>query len=95
MALLITLNLNGTKSTMDSGLIVGGATKWFDYATGFPRATPPILLTTIATGNVWTYNYGANTYYRLVPNGVLEDSFYSTFTGEVLSGLLATKNQNL
>lgn len=95
MALLVTLNPNGTKSTMDSSSIVGGATKWIDYATGFPKATPPILLATIATGNVWTYNYGTNTYYRLVPSGVLEDSFYSTFTEGILSGFLATKNQNL
>lgn len=95
MALLVTLNPNGTKSTIESGSIVGGATKWIDYATGFPRATPPTLLTTIATGNVWVYNYGANTYYRLVPSGTLQDSFYSTFTGGVLLGLLATKNQNL
>ena len=73
----------------------GNILKWIDYATGFSKATPPILLATIATGNVWLYTYKINTYYRLVPSGVLEDSFYSAFTGEVVSGLLATKNQNL
>ena len=95
MAKVVTLNNDGTKSIVDTSTLGGGVTKWFDYATGFPRATSPTLLTTIATGDVWMYKYGVNTYYRLVPSGVLEDSFYSIFSGGVLSGLLATKNQSL
>jgi hypothetical protein len=94
MALIVTLQPNGSKGTFDTNTLAGG-TKWLDYATGFLEGTEPIQLTTISTGDVWSYNYGANTYFRLVPSGALADAFYSTFTSGVLSGLLAKKPQVL
>jgi hypothetical protein len=90
MALVVSLRTDGKKETVDITI-----NKWLDYATGFLEGTEPILLTTIATGDVWSYNYGTNTYYRLVPNGTLPDAFYTTFTGGILSGLLAKKPQIL
>jgi hypothetical protein len=90
MALVVSLRTDGKKETVDITI-----NKWLDYATGFLEGTEPILLTTIATGDVWSYNYGANTYFRLVPSGTLPDAFYTTFTGGILSGLLAKKPQIL
>jgi len=63
--------------------------KWLDYATGF--STTPTLLQTIANGDVYEYTYSNGTRYRLVPSGSEDDAFYSTFSGGVLSGLVATK----
>ena len=62
---------------------------WIDYATGF--SSVPVLLTTIADGDVYEYTYENGTLYRLVPSGSAVDSFYTTFSGGVLSGLVAEK----
>ena len=62
---------------------------WTDYATGFSSA--PVLLTTIADGDVYEYTYVNGTLYRLVPSGSAVDSFYTTFASGVLSGLVAEK----
>lgn len=63
--------------------------KWLDYATGF--SATPTLLQTIADGDVYEYTYSNGTLYRLVPSGSEQDSFYSAFSGGVLSGLVASK----
>lgn len=90
MPAVVSLRTDGKLQTVDITI-----NKWLDYAIGFLEGTEPILLTTIATGDVWSYNYGASTYFRLVPSGALPDAFYSTFSGGVLSGLLAKKPQIL
>jgi hypothetical protein len=90
MPAVVSLRTDGKLQTVDITI-----NKWLDYATGFLEGTEPILLTTITTGDVWSYNYGANTYYRLVPSGTLLDAFYTTFSGGILSGLLAKKPQTL
>lgn len=90
MPAVVSLRADGKQETVDITI-----NKWVDYAVGFLEGTEPILLATIATGNVWAYNYGANTYYRLVPSGALPDAFYTTFTAGVLSGFLAKKPQIL
>ena len=55
----------------------------------------PVLIDTIAEGDVYQYAYGSTLYYRLVPSPYdsSEDSFYSTFSSPVLSGLIATRAQ--
>lgn len=66
---------------------------WIDYVTGFSAI--PTLLTTIADGDVYEYTYSNGTLYRLVPSGSAVDSFYTTFSGGVLSGLVAEKQQRI
>ena len=53
----------------------------------------PTLLETVAAGKVYSYTLNGVTRYRLVPIPYLAtgDAFYGTFTGGVLSGLIATK----
>lgn len=63
--------------------------KWIDYTVGF--SSTPTLISTIASGDVYQYTYGADTLYRLVPSGSATDAFYTTFSAGVLSGLVAEK----
>lgn len=69
------------------------ANSWIGLATGWK--TTPVLNTTIADGDVYNYVFAGDpgdvTYYRLVPSGAADDAFYSTFSGGVLSGLIAKK----
>jgi hypothetical protein len=62
---------------------------WIDYVSGY--TTTPTLLQTIADGDVYEYTYTNTTLYRLVPTGSAIDSFYRTFSGGVLSGLVVEK----
>lgn len=62
---------------------------WIDYVSGY--TTTPTLLQTIADGDVYEYTYTNTTLYRLVPSGSAIDSFYTTFSGGVLSGLVVEK----
>jgi hypothetical protein len=62
---------------------------WVDYVSGY--TTTPTLLQTIADGDVYEYTYTNTTLYRLVPTGSAIDSFYRTFSGGVLSGLVVEK----
>lgn len=71
------------------GAAAEAALTWIDYATGFSAI--PTLTQTIADGDVYTYTYSNGTLYRLVPSGSEQDAFYSSFSGGVLSGLVASK----
>jgi len=53
----------------------------------------PTLIDTIADGEVYEYEYGSTTYYRLVPSPYDStlDQFFSSFSTPTLSGLLATR----
>lgn len=66
---------------------------WINLATGW--STEPTLNKTIASGDVYNYVFktatGTATLYRLVPSGSADDAFYSTFSNDVLSNLVATK----
>lgn len=70
---------------------------WITLVTGYK--TTPTLLTTIGDGDVYSYTYATNTidktYYRLVPSGLLDDAFYTTFSLGVLSGMVAHKKLTL
>ena len=65
----------------------GGGKTWIDYATGF--TTEPTLIETIAEGDVYSYNYGASTLYRII--GVSSDNFYQNYSSGSFSGLVAQK----
>ena len=82
----------GIPGTITVGEIVvlasQGLPKWLDILVG---ASSSSLNTTIATGTVVNYVYGGVTYFRLITNGIEKDAFYTTFTGGILSGLVAQK----
>ena len=65
----------------------GGGKKWIDYATGF--SSDPVLLETIAEGDVYSYTYGSATLYRII--GVSSDNFYQNYSAGSFSGLVAEK----
>lgn len=56
-------------------------------------STAPSKVGTTASGAVFAYTLGGATVYRLVPTTYTpaQDAFYSTFSGGVLSGLIATR----
>lgn len=60
---------------------------WIDYVVGYD--TEPTLIQTIAEGEVWQYDYSTSTLYRLI--GASEDTFYSSFTNNTVSGVIAQK----
>ena len=81
-------NVTSTPDTFGEGSI-----GWMDLVRGYK--TTPTLLSTIATGDVYSYVFdgsgGDVTYYRLVPSGSEPDAFYDTFNTGTLSGLIASK----
>jgi len=62
---------------------------WLNYVAGF--SSNPVLTSTIATGEVWTYTYTNGVLYRLIPSGTEPDAFYNNFSNGVLGGLVVTK----
>jgi hypothetical protein len=66
---------------------------WITLVRGYKTA--PTLLTTIGTGEVYSYVYTSSpsdkTYYRFVATDGSEDSFYASFNGTTLSNLVARK----
>ena len=83
----------GIPGTITVGEIIalspaGGSLKWLDIIVG---ASSSSLNTIIATGTVVNYVYAGVTYYRLIPIGIEKEAFYTTFSGGVLSGLVAQK----
>jgi thiamine biosynthesis protein ThiC len=62
---------------------------WFTLVSGFLLVEK---LPDIATGRVIKYTYpGGGIRYRFIANDKSEDSFYTTFSNGVLTGLIATK----
>ena len=56
-------------------------------------STEPVVVGTVAAGDVYAYTLGGVTRYRLVPSvySAALDAFYSTFSGGVLSGLICSR----
>ena len=69
--------------------ISGPLYSWFDYVSMY--STIPVKIATISDGDVYRYEYGSATLYRLVPSGNLNDSFYSSFQNNTLSGLVSER----
>ena len=55
----------------------------------------PVLIDTIAAGEVYQYTFGSTIYYRLVPSPYDSslDQFFSAFSSPNLSGLIVTRAQ--
>ena len=78
------VRFNMTNQYLSGG---GGGKTWIDYATGY--ATEPVFIETIAQGDVYSYNYGSTTLYRVIGNP--SDAFYQNYSGGTFSGLVAEK----
>ncbi|MDB4314599.1 hypothetical protein N9955_01070 [bacterium] len=57
----------------------------------------PILTGTVASGEVYSYVYGATNYYRFIPSTYdsTQDSFYGSFSDPVLSNLISTRGNSI
>lgn len=66
---------------------VNAGLRWIDYVTSY--VTTPIQLATIASGDVFQYDYSNRTLYRLV--GTTDDAFYSNWDGVDVSGIISSK----
>jgi hypothetical protein len=66
---------------------------WMTLIRGYNAV--PTLLQTTGSGKIYTYTYATTgtdkTYYRYIATDRSEDSFYGTYTGGVLSNLVAKK----
>lgn len=71
---------------------VSNATSWVDYATRWD--SEPVTVAIIAAGEVISYAWKGVTRYRLIPTiyAPVNDAFYTTFSGGVLSGLITKRN---
>lgn len=79
---------------INNALQPGDELKWIDYVAGY--LVEPFVLSTIASGDVYQYEYNSGIiYYRFIANDLSEDTFYDTFDGMNLSGVIATKQLQL
>lgn len=92
------LLLQGGNATVNNLTVTGtfagpapiASLSWIDYVSNW--SSVPSLVTTISDGDVWQYTYASGVIrYRLVPSGALQDSFYTTFSGGVLTGLVVNR----
>lgn len=83
-----TLDVNTIKDKLDR-------IAWSDLVASW--TTEPILNAAITGGEVYTYVYGATTYYRFVPTPYTsaQDQFFSGFDGTNLTGLVATRGASI
>ena len=88
---LILVCNNGKRINAGAPNLAVGSYTWSDYASGPSEA--PVLTATIASGEVYSYVYGATTLYRHVPTAnPYGDAFYSNFDGTNLSGLVVSRS---
>jgi hypothetical protein len=85
----LTQVINNLSGRSGGGGVSSPASKtWIDYVVGYTVA--PTLLTTLPSGEVWQYDYSTSTLYRLI--GTNEDAFYSQFSNNTVSGVIAQKS---
>lgn len=82
------VTLTGTQTLKNKTII-----DWMTLVRGYN--TTPVLCAAITNGNVYVYTYDSFPtniiYYRYIANDNSDDSFYSYFNGNTLSGLIASK----
>jgi hypothetical protein len=83
------ITLTGTQTLTNKTVI-----DWMTLVRGYN--TTPTLLTSLGNGDVYSYIYNSSpsniTYYRFIATDGSEDKFYSYFSGNTLSGLIASKS---
>ena len=88
---LILVCNNGKRINAGAPNLAVGSYTWSDYANG--PSEVPVLAATIASGEVYSYVYGATTLYRHIPTAnPYGDAFYSNFDGTNLSGLVVSRS---
>lgn len=82
------VTLTGTQTLKNKTII-----DWMTLVRGYN--TTPVLCAAITNGNVYVYTYDSFPtniiYYRYIANDNSDDTFYSYFNGNTLSGLIASK----
>lgn len=82
------ISLTGTQTLTNKTII-----DWMTLVRGYK--TTPSLSASLSAGDVYTYTYSTTgtdlTYYRYIATNGSEDKFYSYFSGNTLSGLIASK----
>jgi hypothetical protein len=90
---LPTVELTVSGSISASNKIYGTIIDWMTLTRGFK--IEPVFNSTIAGGDVYTYVYESSpsdkTYYRYIATDGSEDAYYGTFSGGILSNLIAKK----
>jgi len=71
----------------------GGGNSWLSYVTAF--SSLPSLVTTLPSGEVYTYLYNNDTLTLFRHVTPTSDSFYSDFDGTTLTGLVSTKQTTI
>jgi len=89
---IASINLNGNANTYLDGTGAWSIVSTWDYY-AINWSTAPVQVGTTLAGDVYSYVLGATTRYRLVPTvyNPVNDSFYLTFTGGVLSNLIVSR----
>jgi hypothetical protein len=91
-------NINSNNITGVIPITAGGTGSsnidWMTLVRGYN--TTPTLLASLINGDVYSYIYTSSpsdiTYYRYIATDGSEDKFYSYFSGNTLSGLIASKS---
>ena len=80
-------------NTVSANYYKGTIIDWMTLTRGFK--IEPVFNSTIAGGDVYTYVYESSpsdkTYYRYIATDGSEDAYYGTFSGGILSNLIAKK----
>jgi hypothetical protein len=80
-------------NTVSANYFKGTIIDWMTLTRGFK--IEPVFNSTIAGGDVYTYVYESSpsdkTYYRYIATDGSEDAYYGTFSGGILSNLIAKK----
>ena len=84
-------------STVDTSTV--GSTerlKWVDLLNTW-TTEPAVQTYSGGDGSVLAYTYGSTTYYRFIPSTYdsAQDQFFTTFSDPTLSGLVATRGNNI
>jgi hypothetical protein len=77
----------GSTNAVPAGL------KWIDYVSNY--AVDPVFEQSIASGDVYRYQYANDTLYRLVGSNPYSDRFYSAFDGSAVSGLVIERGMTI
>jgi hypothetical protein len=87
-------NTTYVNNLSSQGKLYGTLLDWMTLVRGYK--TTPSFIKNITGGSVYSYVYNSSPfnkiYYRYIATDGSEDSFYTTFVNDVLSGLVASKS---
>lgn len=87
---LVLICNNGKRINAGAPVTAATVPKYTDYIMGVSEE--PVRLLSDASGDVWSYTYGATTLYRFIPAGnPYGEGFYRDFDGSVVSNLVLAR----